>query len=383
MAQSKNIKTHEFDSIVIGGGLSGLIAANQLESTGRRVVLVESLDILGGTSRATKTPIGTVDHVLKFVPATDEAMQALEWLSTVLDQPIEYDVVEAPPVTYDDGKFKPFVGFGEQKIETAIEIDAYAKDKYLRLKTTPKDWVARLTETFTGTLMTQSFATKFQIDDAFVIEILVNGSKRLSAREVVFCATPQQLTRLLPDTHSPARLRQKLLKGEFWTSANLDLIHSHVVTESAAVHVLKGANEEPSVGLFHPPTKLEDGRAVQLSQWLTLVPKDTTDEAELVASALKQIKRQVKRAYESSLEDLIKERIVVSPTSHGDLTGALADDGKWPKLENLWVISSFLDPRKNTLGAISQARRTLASLVGEPAVIHVPTDLTEAPQPQA
>lgn len=89
MAQSKNIKTHEFDSIVIGGGLSGLIAANQLESTGRRVVLVESLDILGGTSRATKTPIGTVDHVLKFVPATDEAMQALEWLSTVLDQPIE------------------------------------------------------------------------------------------------------------------------------------------------------------------------------------------------------------------------------------------------------------------------------------------------------
>ena len=42
MAQSKTIKTHEYDSIVIGAGLSGLIAANQLESTGRKVALIEA-----------------------------------------------------------------------------------------------------------------------------------------------------------------------------------------------------------------------------------------------------------------------------------------------------------------------------------------------------
>jgi hypothetical protein len=384
MAQSKNMKPVEFDSIVIGGGLNGLIAAHQLEGTGRRVALIEGMDTIGGSSRAIQTLVGVTDHTLKFFPETPETLETLSWLESVLQEKLEYEVIEAPPLNYDDGKFKPFVGFGDQKVSTASEVDAYAKARYLRLKKTPKDWVPKLVESFTGTLMPQSFATKMLVDDEFVIEVTVNGAKRLSGREVLFCANPQQLTRLLPDTHVPAKLRQRLLKGDFWTSVNIDLIHAGQVTDSAAVHVLKGANEEPSVGLFHPSSQLADGRTVQLSQWLTLVHRDITDEAELMASALKQIKRQVKRAYETSLEGLVKERIVVNPTSHGDLTGALPDDGKWPRLQNLWVISNFLDPIRNTMGGLRQARRTLASIAGEPAeIMAMDTDLTDPPQPTA
>lgn len=385
MAQSKNIKSAEFDSIVIGGGLSGLIAAHQLESTGRKVALVEGLDTLGGNCRPTRSIAGTLDHGLKFIPANEASEEALRWLSSILGEELSWELVEAPPVTYDDGRFKPFVGFGEQKVETAAEVDAYAKGRYLRLRSTPKDWVQKLGESFAGTLLPQSHVTKMHVDDHFVINVIVNGAKHLSAREIVFCATPQQLVRLLPEGTVPARLRQKLIKGgDFWTSVNLDLIHIGSVTESQAVHVLKGANEEPCVGLFHPPTTLEDGRAVQVSQWLTLVHRDITDDAEAVGSALKQIKRQVKRAYETALDGLAQERIAVSPTSHGDLTGVLSADGKWPKLENLWVISSFQDSEKNIVGAIRQARRTLATLVGEPVTtLDTDTDLHESPQPTA
>ncbi len=384
MAQSKPTKTTEFDSIVIGAGLEGLIAAHQLEGTGRKVALVEGFDVLGGNSRPSQSLVGPVDHGLKLFPESPETDEALDWLEQVLGEKIERELVDAPPLNYDEGRFKPFVGFGDQKIETSHEVDAFAKGRYYRLSTTPKDWVPKLIESFTGTLMTQSIATKLSVDDEFVIEVLINGAKRISGREVLFCATPQQLTKLLPDTHLPTRLRQKLLKGEFWTSVNLDLIHRGTVTESQAVHVLKGANEEPSVGLFYPPTALQDGQIAQLSQWLTLVPRDTTDDSELVASALKQIKRQVKRAYETSLEGLIKERIVVSPTSHGDLVGILPEDGKWPKLQNLWVISGFMDPMKNVIGAIRQARRTLAGIAGEPVeFIAHDTDLSEGPHPTA
>ena len=369
MAQSKNIKTDEFDSIVIGAGLAGLIVANQLEATGRRVALIEGLDTLGGSCRPARTKAGILDNGFKFFPESQLSADTLAWLSSVLGEPIELTPVDAPPVTFDEGKFKPFVGFGDQKVLSAAEVDTYAQVRYFRLSKTPKDWVPRLAEQFTGTLMTQSFATKLQVDDEFVIEALLNGSKRISGREVFFCAVPQQLTRLLPETHVPARLRQKLLKGEFWTSINLDLIHSRPVTESEAVHVLKGANEEPCFGLFHPPTILAEDPAttVQVSQWTTLVPRDITDEPELVASALKQIKRQVKRAHETSLDGLVGERIVVNPTSHGDLKGVLPEDGRWPKLQNLWVVSGFLGGEaRNTLGAITQARRVLASIVGEP-----------------
>ena len=384
MAQSKTIRTTEYDSIVIGGGLSGLIVAHQLEGTGRKVALVEALDTLGGRCRPAKTVMGEIDSGLKFFPDTQETRDTLAWLSEVIGTEIAYEAIEAPAVTYDDGRFKPFVGWGDQKIATAHEVDAYAKEKYLRLASTPKDWVPKLVESFTGTLMMQSQVTKMQVDDEFVIEVVINGSKRISGREVIFCATPQQLTKLLPDTHQPTKARQKLVKGEFWTSANLDLIHNGQVTESAAVHVLKGANEEPSVGLFHKPATLEDGRTVQLSQWVTLVPKDVTEEAEIVASAIKQIKRQVKRAYETSLDGLIRERIVVSPISHGEVNGVFPEDGLWPKLQNLWVVSGFLDPMKNVLGSIRQARRTLAKIAGEPVIVHEQdSDLATEPQPTA
>ncbi len=382
MAQSKISKTHEFDSIVIGAGLAGLLAANQLESTGRKVALVEALDVLGGTSRPVQTPAGISDFSIKFFPETPESEAMFQWLESVLGTPIEREIIEAPPVTYDDGKFKPFVGFGDQKVATAGEVDAYAKTRYYKLATTPKDWIPQLVETFTGTVFPQSYVTKMQVEDDFVIELLINGSKRLSAREVVFAASPQQLTRLLPDTHVPTRLRQKLLKGEFWTSINLDLIHAHVVTDSKAVHILKGANEEPSIGLFNEPQTLEDGRTIQISQWTTLVSRDISDDPEITASALKHIKRQVKRAYETSLVGLLKERIAVSQTSHGDLSGLLPDDGRWPRLQNLWVISSFTDTEKNVPGLIRQTRRTLAALAGEPVqAIETDTDLHEAPTP--
>jgi hypothetical protein len=118
---------------------------------------------------------------------------------------------------------------------------------------------------------------------------------------------------------------------------------------------------------------------------MTFVPRDITEEPEISASALKQIKRQVKRAYETSLDGLVQERILVNPYSHGELAELLPADGRWPKLQNLWIISNFMDPAKNLLGALRQTRRTLATVAGEPALaIDSDSDLrAHIPQPTA
>lgn len=362
MAQLKTPKAKEFDTLIIGAGLSGLIAANALEATGRHVALVESADLVGGASRRGLTAAGAVDHGLKLFPDSEAMHGALDWLEQILGEKIERTSVEAAPLNYDDGKFKPYVGFGDSGVMTSAEVEAYALHKRLSLSTTPKDWVSKLAEQFSGTLLTQSQVTRMMIEDGFVIDSLINGSKRITAKEVVFTGAPHLLTALLPEGTLAPRIRQKLLKGDFWTSVNMDLVHPQPVTDSPSVHVLKGANEEPTVGLFHAPTQSEDGRLLQVSQWFTLIPRDQIDEEELVASALKQIKRQIKRAYESATEGIVQERILVVPASHGSLIGAFEQPCRLPKIENLWLSSAFFSEGRNTLGTLLQTRQVIEEI---------------------
>lgn len=371
MAQSKTPKAQEFDTLVVGAGLSGLIAANALEATGRHVALVESADHIGGACRGGQTLAGAVDHGLKLMPDSASAHASLDWLEQVVGTKIERTSIEAAPTNFDDGKFKPYVGFGDSNVVTSAEVQAYALHNRLLLNSTPRSWVLKLAEQFSGTLLTQSQVTRMMVEDGYIIESLLNGTKRISAKEVVFTGAPHLLTKLLPEGSLAPRVRQKLLKGDFWTSVNLDLVHPQPVTDSQAVHVLKGANEEPTVGLFFSPMQSEDGRTLQVSQWFTLIPRDQIDEEELVASALKQIKRQIKRAYETALEGILQERILVIPASHGNLIRAFDNPGRLPKIENLWLTSSFFSEERNTLGSIVQTRRVIES-IGEH---HGETDL--------
>jgi hypothetical protein len=208
----------------------------------------------------------------------------------------------------------------------------------------------------------QSQATRMMIEDGFVIETIINGSKRISAREVVFAASPQLIPSLVGDAALSPRVRQKLLKGDFWTGVCLGLIHGQPVTDSLSIHILKGANEEPTIGTFHPPVLMEDGSKLQVSQWLTLLPREEIDEEELIAAALKQIKRQVKRAYESAAENVVQERILVVPASHGSLDGAFDEPGRLPKISNLWLTSAMFASERNTLGTLIQSRRVVEEI---------------------
>ncbi len=384
MAQMKSSKAQEFDSIVIGGGLSGLIIAYQLEATGRKVALVEALDVLGGNSRPSKNAIGQTDHGLKFFPATPTALENLQWLETVLGESIGIQELDAPPITYDTGKFHPFVGFGEFTPEAAAELNYFASPKQLTTEKTPKDWVTRLSESFTGDVFLQSHVTKLQYDDSFIIEVTINGMKKLSAREYIFCAAPNSLGLVLPENIPSSRQRLRLLKGKFFTSVYLDLVHAKPVTDSQQLHMLKGANEEPLAGVFRPAVTREDGSAsgnqtVQQSQWVTFIRADLTDDPEQTANALKNIKRQVKRIYETAFEGLISERILLNPSSHGELEGMLAADSRWPKVDNLWIASNFFNPNRNLVGTLDQARKILSSM---PELVRdADTDITNRPEP--
>lgn len=360
MAQTKSPKATEYDSIVIGGGLSGLITAHQLEETGRKVALIDAFDVLGGSSRPMKTLLGETDHGFPFFPASGEADQSLEWLSRVLQKPIESKLLDSPPITFDNGRFQPFVGFGEQAVEAGREWEYYLRPSFYELSSTPKDWVKVLAETFTGDLFLQSHITNMTIEDGFIVGMSVNGVKQFAADQVVFAAHPQLLAKLLPDSALTVRTRQRLAKGPYFTAIYVDLIHHTQVTDNPAMHLLRGANEEPCVGRFLSAGEL-GGEMVQHSKWMTLIPADMTEDAELAAHAIKMIKRQIKRAYPAALDNLKFERVTVSPASHGHSDVELVS-GQLPKLSNLWICSRFFGPERNSWANIVEARAACEAL---------------------
>jgi len=356
MAQVKNAAIKEFDTVIIGGGLSGLVCAHQLEATGRRVALIEALDVLGGNNRAYQSPAGPIDHGLKYIPATAKMRELLDWLEGRLEMPIHFSTVDEPPTTFEGGRFQPFVGFGEKAPEAIDELMSFLSPAQIVCEKTPKDWVSRLAETFTGEVFLQSHLTRFHVDDGFVVEALINGSRRVSATEFIFCAPPMALAQALPETALSARQRQKLTRGKFFTAVYLDVFHPKKISETRAIHMLSGGSDEPVVGRFISATS---EKFEQVSQWCTFIRADLTDDPEETLAALKRIKKQVKRGYEEAFAPGTAERILVTPARVAKADGLLTEEFKWPRIENLWLASPDFNAGSGLLGVLDQCQRVL------------------------
>ncbi len=355
---------HIYDYAIIGSGLNGLAVAAALSRETSNIALVESGDVTGGMNRAISFPTGPLNNGLRFVPDSALAEQALAFLENLLGLKIIAGRSEEPPLTYDSGTFKTFLGFGDNPPAFYEELGYFTHSNRVDLHLEPYQWTSLLFEKFKGDFIPRSYVTKFHKDGKRVDHIIINGSKTLQAHNFIFCGHVKDLALLLPEEGLSPKSRGRLAKNVYWTALCVDLCHSHEVTSSTAMHVLNGTTQDeigPCAGRFLPSTEV-GGKIRQASQWITFIEQEESEDSETVGIALKKIKRQIKRSYPSSLEDIQLERIVVAPFIAGDGDLKLHANMTLPSLENLWVSSSAINPQKNLLGALLQAEMTLSSL---------------------
>jgi hypothetical protein len=381
MAQKKS-QNHIYDYVIIGSGLSGLSIAAALSRFTDNIALLESSDVPGGMNRAIKLPTGIANNGLRYVPDTESARNALNFLENVLGLKIAGESTEVSPVVYASGTFKPFIGFGDQPPAFYEELNYFTANETLNLKLEPYAWTQLLFEQFKGDFMPRSYVTKFHTLNDQVTQVTINGAKTLNAHNFIFCGLVKDLALLLPDDALAPRARQRLSKNIYWTALCLDICHSHEVTDTTAMHVLNGTTEDemgPCVGKFLPAIR-ENDQTLQASQWLTFIEDEVTEDSEVVGATLKKVKRQIKRAYPEALESIKLERIVVAPqiAGHGELK--LNANQSLPGLENLWIGSPSVNPQKNLVGALSQAQMVIAALgfdVNTPITSDKPTETAE------
>ncbi|WP_413289357.1 FAD-dependent oxidoreductase [Bdellovibrio sp. HCB337] len=363
MAQKRS-QNHVYDYAIIGSGLSGLSIAAALSRFTDNIALLESGDVPGGMNRAIKFPTGIMNNGLRYVPDTESAHKALEFLENILGLKIIGESVEAPPITFASGTFKPFVGFGDNPPPFYEELNYFTANKSLNLKLEPYAWTQLLFEKFKGEFMPRSYVTKFNSLNEQVTQVTINGAKTLAAHNFIFCGSVKDLALLLPEDALAPRARQKLSKNVYWTALCLDVCHSHEVTETPSMHVLNGTTDDeigPCAGRFMPAIT-EGEQKLQASQWMTFIEEEVTEDSEVVAASLKKIKRQIKRAYPEALESIKLERIIVAPQIAGNGELKLSGNQSLPGLQNLWIGSTSVNAQKNIVGALSQAQMVIAAL---------------------
>ena len=342
MAQfSRSTKNSEV--LVLGTSLSGLLLAEAHRQAGKQVTI---LDPSAG-------PIGIMSGDLGFYPTGDAALQRLNWLKDLLRLDLIPSELECGPVHFDEGLLKPFVGFGDRTFASREELDFYTSPKRLELNLSLQEIVAPLVQNLTPLTLHRKEATKFIAQEGRITGVEVNGEEIWTGDLVVATQSPDELLELLAIDALDGRHRTRLAKGSSWGSVSLHVLHKRPVALERGVHLLYGSGQEfePIVGRFFPTQ--ECGQ--QSSVWMTFVPRESGEDTDYMGQTLKHMKRQLRRAYPTALEDLVEEKLVVFSESHGHVALKTKHPLRVPELTNLIFTHPLFSSFRGPLAALDVA----------------------------
>jgi hypothetical protein len=293
---------------------------------------------------------------LEFVADSTESRNLMGWLGQLLERHL-FSEAEKPleAQTFQSGKLMPFVGFGDKNFKSSDVLSQFNVSQELKLHLTPEEWIEALDDQFIGERLLNREVTDIETENDAVSAIVVNGSQKLTADTYVFALSPHRLAQWTPPTTIDSKTRQKIAKSITWTALQLHFQHPRAISTSSALHFLMGSKTD-----FEPCLGRWISRDDQyFSTWLSLIPSDQTEDVEAAGAVIRNMKKQIKRAYPEALEELLEEKIVVHP----DWCGHMKLPSKWvssiPDMRNLLLASRHLSPMGHVLSDIEMAQKTL------------------------
>lgn len=349
-------KTHfDFDDIVVGSGLAGLMIAHQLRKAGRKVALFEQKESFGGQFRKIQTQAGDLPSSLCIFPRSENFEDWQSFLVQTLNSDVQFENLELQPKTYENAQFKNFVGFGDQNFKSIEYLSAFNRSEWMTSDLSAAEWIELLLtqEGFKAESLHEVTEIK-KGESGF--KVTVNGGKDYSSEKVYFTPAPSKLLTLIGQENLPGKISTRLAKAKAWTTASLHLAHTAADFEENSLYFILGSKNdfEPSLGRF-----FKGEEAGVYSYWFTLIAPEQAEDNEYLGNAIKNIKKGIKRLFPELSEAIRHEKITISPEAFGDIDLKLKTPFQIPEWEGLFLASHLMSSVHGPMGHVDVAQQIL------------------------
>lgn len=353
----------QYDSIIVGSGLTGLLLARRLAEAGEKVAVLEAKELPGGHLGRTLTKGYSFHSSLEFVPDYLECTEGFEKVGAWLDLNILGVSRNLSPKTYQSGELRDFVGFGEIQLSSLDEVNWYTQSKSREMLVRPEELVERLLADAPFEVFVMSEVTSYNLEAGRVTSVTINAAKTIEARRFFHTGPVSQLTRLFPEGAIKPKEKSRLAKAHAWTTVGLHFLHRGLQTELPELLILQGTKTEPDpcVGRFFPAFS-RDGQVLQESLWVSFIDPEAAEDMEALGGQIRNMKKQIKKAFPEALDRTEIEKITVTPESHGYLDLGLKEPFQLSQVDGFYLASPLMAQQRGVGSSVAVCVEVVESL---------------------
>ena len=299
---------------------------------------------------------------------TPLAEQLLGWFQTTTELSLQLQPFNESTKTLERGLLIPFSGFGEQSFSSMPFYEGLENHEFLSLKTPLDEVSAEMQSRLTPNIFQQVALTALQVEQGRVITAQLSNGAKVHADIFISCdlLTPSCLDTMDLKKDRVKSLLQQINLTQTWTTVSLLLNHEESFEDrERGLHLFTDPTSrfEPCLGQFLSTPRRPNG-----SLWRTLVLCDPEDHQQL-AAAIKNLKKQIKKAYPDIFTREYTEKMIIQPLQEGSLEETSRDfvnfscDFDGP--ENFHLCHPLFNPHHGFLSELFACQKTLEQVVAE------------------
>ena len=320
----------QYDHIIIGYNLASMSFAYELSKQNQNFVVIDAKHLGSSPIKRLASLEKRVSTRISFTPNFEEDDN---------ETPIWGEITkhEGTPTTFDKGEFKSFLGFGEKKIQSLDAVSTYCSVENYVPQLTAEEYWNKILENTENKIFLDQQVTDIEYNEEAVSKVVLNGKTNLTGKNFYFFDHFEFLyERMASEMKKQA---SQFAKAKWHSSVNL-IIHHNQEPEawnSDEIYLLMGSKEQPCLGQF---TRV-NGELV--SRWESFFPSELTADDEMTGMMVKEIKKQIKRAFKFPEGTKDYEHILVQDRVYANFEKLTVENGSLSHFANLFAFSPLFE----------------------------------------